>query len=580
MRGHTLFGLAVAVLMGVWTAAFEEGKAAQLAYSTYLGGTGEDHAVNIAVDSGGNAYVSGYTGSGNFPTLDPYQGTFVGGTWDVFVSKLTPSGLSLAYSTFLGGSDQDYSRGVAVDSSGIAYVTGHTFSTDFPTKAPYQGAIAGSYDAFVTKLSSSGSSLSYSTYLGGSAGDAGSGIAVDSGGSAYIVGSTSSTNFPILNAYQVAYAGGSRDAFVTRLSPSGSALVLAYSSYLGGSGSDYGIGVAVDGSGAAYVAGVTTSTSFPVKSAYQTTNAGDHDAFVTKLSSSGSSLAYSTYLGGSGWEVVYRTGIAVDGSGSAYVTSDTDSTDFPTKNAYQGTYAGGYDSFVTKLSSSGSSLAYSTYLGGSGDDITFDLAVDGYGNAYVTGQTDSANLPTNNPYQGAIAGDNDAFVTKLSSSGSSLAYSTYLGGSAGDAGSGIAVDGTGNAFVTGTTTSTNFPTRNAYQGTRRGVSEGFVTKLSPSWWEGAVDLGGGWRWFSWLGYFNVNTDPWIYHQQLGWMSATGTTSSLYLYSQKMGGKWLWTSSTQFPYMYRFDPTSWLWYQRWTTNPCWFNDLTHGDWESY
>jgi hypothetical protein len=443
-----------------------------LTYSTYLGGSSTDSGTGIAIDSSGNAYVTGQTFSSDFPTQNPYQGTYADDYGDAFIAKLSASGSALMYSTYLGGSGSDYGRGIAVDASGNAYVIGHTASTDFPTQNPYQGANAGSDDAFITKLSSSGSTLIYSTYLGGSSTDWGFGIAVDGSGNAYAIGKTDSSNFPTQNPYQGTNAGAF-DAFITKLSSSGSALT--YSTYLGGSDYEYGWEIAVDGSENAYVMGGTDSSNFPTQNPYQGTNAGSWDVFITKLSSSGTALTYSTYLGGSSTDWGY--GMAVDGSGNAYVTGYTASTNFPTQNPYQGTNAGSDDAFITKLSTSGSALMYSTYLGGSNGDYGNGIAVDGSENAYVVGYTTSTDFPTQNPYQGSNAGSWDVFIAKLSASGSALTYSTYLGGSDYDWGHGIAIDGSGNAYVTGYTQSSNFPTQNPYQGTEAGNGDIFVTKL-------------------------------------------------------------------------------------------------------
>jgi len=446
-----------------------------LVYSTYLGGGGGDFGLGIAVDGSGNTYVTGYTASFNFPTLNPYQ-TYQD-TAAAFVTKFSSSG-TLIYSTYLGGGGWDNGYSIAVDGSGNAYVTGQTLSSNFPTLNPYQ-TDQFTYDAFVTKLSSSGNSLIYSTYLGGGSSDYGKGIAVDGSGNAYVTGWTYSSDFPTLNPYQTTYQGN-RDVFVTKLSSTGSSLI--YSTYLGGGDYDGGFGIAVDGSGNAYVTGWTWSSNFPTLNPYQPANHGSSDVFVTKLSSSGNSLIYSTYLGEGERDEGF--GIVVDGSGNAYVAGMTLSSNFPTLNPYQ-TYQGGYDVFVTKLSSSGASLIYSTYLGGGGDDGGDPnsgsgggggIAIDGSGNAYVTGITNSSNFPTLNPYQTDQGGE-DAFVTKLSSTGNSLIYSTYLGGGANDAGSGIAVDGSGNAYVTGGTVSANFPTLNPYQATYQGGGDAFVTKL-------------------------------------------------------------------------------------------------------
>ena len=264
---------------------------------------------------------------------------------------------------------------------------------------------------------------------------------------------------------------------MAKLNPAGSALV--YSTYLGGSGSDQGNGIAVDGSGNAYVTGDTSSTNFPTANALRSANGGGDDAFVAKLNPAGSALVYSTYLGGS--DIDEGLGIAVDGSGNAYVAGYTYSSNFPTANALQATSGGGGndDAFVAKLNPAGSALVYSTYLGGSGHDTGTGIAVDTAGDAYVTGGTDSTNFPTAKPLQATPGGSEDAFVAKLNPAGSALVYSTYLGGSRGDFGTGIAVDSAGNAYVSGQTNSTNFPTANALQATLGGsAGNAFVAKLS------------------------------------------------------------------------------------------------------
>jgi len=443
-----------------------------LVYSTYLGGSNMDRAQGIVVDSLGSAYITGFTESANFPIASPYQGT-QGGNWNVFVTKLAASGSSLVYSTYLGGSGDDRAWGIAVDGSGSAYVTGSARSTNFPTMSAYQGSHGGGVtDAFVTKLAPSGSSLVYSTYLGGTADDGALAIAVNAAGNAYVAGSTTSTNFPTAFPYQGSNAGGT-DAFVAKLGPSGNSLV--YSTYLGGTSHDSAAGIAVDASGNAYISGETFSLNFPTVSAFQgDPGDGNWDAFVAKLGPSGNSLVYSTYLGGDGHDSA--ASIAVDTSGSAYVTGSTRSSNFPTAFPYQGSMAG-WDVFVTKLAPSGSSLVYSTYLGGSNTDAGNHIAVDGSGNAYIAGHTFSANFPTASPIQGDLAGDRDAFVAKLAPLGNSLVYSTYLGGSAGDAAFGIAVDTSGNAYVAGLTESTNFPTASPYRGTQAGGGDAFVAKI-------------------------------------------------------------------------------------------------------
>ena len=456
-----------------------------LSYSTYLGGSGSDHGQSIAVDGSGNVYITGDTASSDFPTQNPYQGSLAGNSQNAFITKLSASGSALVYSTYLGGTSDDCATGIAVDGSGNAYITGYTTSRDFPTQNPYQGSFAGGGywgygDVFITKLSASGSALVYSTYLGGTSDDCATGIAVDGTGNAYVTGGTVSGDFPTQNPYQGSFAGGGSygygDAFITKLSASGSALV--YSTFVGGSSDDGAGGIAVDTSGNAYVTGYTKSKDFPTQNPYQGTFASlyDGDAFIVKLSASGSALVYSTFLGG--FDGDGGSGIAVDGSGNAYVAGWTRSGDFPTQNPYQGTKAGPTDVFIAKLSASGSALVYSTFVGGSSDDYVSGIAVDTSGNAYVTGTTKSSDFPSQNPYQGIYSGGYyDAFITKLSASGSALVYSTYLGGNDWDHGEGIAIDGSGNAYVTGYTTSSNFPTKNPYQGICAGGYDAFVAKF-------------------------------------------------------------------------------------------------------
>jgi hypothetical protein len=448
-------------------------------YSTYLGGSGEDCSGGIAewtggiaVDSNECAYVTGYTSSTDFPTENAYQETLAGDR-DAFVTKLSPIDGCPVYSTYLGGSNSDEGWDVVVDSNGCAYVTGGTSSTDFPTANAYQGTLKGYPDVFVTKLSPGGDSLMYSTYLGGDRNECGCGIIVDIEGSVYVTGYTHSTDFPTLNACQPTYGGYHEDAFVTKLSPTGSSLV--YSTYLGGESDDWGYGIVVDSHGNAYVTGETSSSNFPTENAYQGTKKGNWDAFVTKFSPTGKYHLYSTYLGGNGDES--GSCIALDSHENAYVTGATSSSDFPTKNAYQETRSGGSDAFVTKFSPAGYGLVYSTYLGGDNHDWGSGIVVDSHGNAYVTGLTLSTNFPVVNAYQETIGGSWDAFVTKLTPSGNVLSYSTYLGGSNTDEGHGIAVDSNRNAYVTGLTYSTDFPTHNACQNSLAGESDVFVTRF-------------------------------------------------------------------------------------------------------
>ncbi len=397
----------------------------------------------------------------------------------------------IEFSTYLGGSGSDRADGVAVDGAGNAYVTGRA-NSGFPTTAgAFDTSSNGGGDAYVTKLNATGSALAYSTYVGGAtAGDGGLAITIDGTGSAYITGSTGSTDFPTTaGAYDTTYnaASGAANAFVTKLSPDGSAL--DYSTYLGGFNTsgffDLGSGIAVDGTGAAYVAGDASSTNFPVTpGAFDTTQNGSSDAFVTKLDPAGSSLAYSTFIGGTSFDSV--TALALDGSGNAYIAGYGTSTNYPTTaGAFDTSYNSGWDVFVTKLNASGTSLSYSTYLGGATYDEARGITVDGADSAYVTGHTFSSAYPTtagafDTSYDNTVGGS-DAFVTKLDASGGSLSYSTFLGGSGDDQGEGIAVDGSGRAHVTGYTEATNFPTVQATDTTYNGgTSDAFVTKLGSA----------------------------------------------------------------------------------------------------
>jgi hypothetical protein len=444
-----------------------------LTYSTYLGGTGSDAASAIAVDSSGNAYVTGSTTSTDFPVFplaSAAQATNAGGS-DVFVTKLNATGTGVVYSTYLGGGGGDVGAAIAVDASGNAYVTGRTDSTDFPVPNAFQGTLGSGTDAFLVKLNATGSVLLYGTYLGGGGSDEARGVAIDASGNAYVTGYTASGDFPAsAGAYQTVLHG-TIDAFVAKLNPAAAgAASRVYATYLGGNdfgiddhgfplgpGDERGNSIAVDGSGNAYVTGTTLSSDFPTVGAPQTSVHGFRDAFVSKLNAAGSALVYSTFLGGVTTDE--GMGIAVDGAGNAYVTGFTTSVDFPTVNPLQPNRGTlGADAFVTKLNAAGSAFVYSTYLGGKlNDDFGFGIAVDGSGRAYVTGATWASDFPTVGTLQ-PFGSSRDAFVARLNAAGSALDYSTFLGGNGFDAGSGIAVDATEAAYVAGGTDSGNFPT--------------------------------------------------------------------------------------------------------------------------
>lgn len=470
-----------------------------IVYSTYLGGSSLDYGYGIAVDSYGNAYVVGDTSSIDFPLASPYQGACGGsvGCQDIFITKFNAAGTGLVYSTYLGGSGGEYfmygggtfpSDFMTIDKYGNVYVTGYTGSTDFPLKSP----IYTSGPAFVTKINASGSSLVYSTYLPGDG--IGGDIAVDGSGNAYITGSAGGS-YPSTSTNPVLQYHGSSDAFVTKINAAGTGIV--YYVYIGSSTLDLANGIAVDGSGNAYITGETNSRDFPTTSnAFKKSIAdnGDPDAFVTKINSKGTSIVYSTLIGGDNSQEGAMA-IAVDSKGNAYITGWTSTaqgvlSDFPTapSNPIQKTAGQWCNAFVTKLNSTGSGLVYSTFLGGDGDDDGIHIAVDKSGNAYVTGTASSANFPLVNPVDntcgpsvdGVQCLTHDAFVSKINATGTALVYSTYLGGdSSYERGNGIAVDGAGNAYVTGETLSTDFPLVSPYRGYFSGGLDAFVTKISP-----------------------------------------------------------------------------------------------------
>lgn len=405
----------------------------------------------------------------------------------------------LEYSTFLGGGNNDVGYGIAVDSTGATYITGQTISDDFPLDSEAsQENLAGSFDAFVTKLDPEGTGVVYSTFFGGDARDRANAIGVDISGAVYITGETESQNFPtnadsLPAAFQGEFGGGSQDAFVVKLSPTGTAI--EYSSYLGGGSREGGRAIAVDSEGAAYVTGFANESEsilarpFPREAALQEEfGGGAGDAFVTKINPLGDSLEYSTYLGGAGFDE--GTGIAVDSEGSAYISGTTESEDFATEGAFDESNSGNGDAFVVKLSQDGSNREYATYIGGSAEEIAGGIALDDEGAAHITGVTASTNFPTTSrvPQPDYGGGSFDAFITKINPTGDDLDYSTYIGG-LGDEGIdtlprasvGIAVDGAGSAFVVGSTAATDFPTTDGAQQSEfgGGATDAFIAKINP-----------------------------------------------------------------------------------------------------
>jgi hypothetical protein len=449
-----------------------------LIYSTYIGGNNLDFGSAIVIDNSGNAYITGWTKSTNYDITSGAFQTTIQEWFDVFVTKLNSTGTGLIYSTYLGGNGDEYSYAIAIDDSDNAYITGSTWSTNYDiTSGAFQTTNAGDHDVFVTKLNSTGTGLIYSTYLGGSDHDSGRAIAIDNSGNAFIAGVTYSTNYHITSgAFQNTHEGA-YDVFVTKLNSTGNGLI--YSTYIGGNNGDEVRGITIGDSDNVYITGFTSSTDYDITSgAYQTTFGGLYDVFVTKLNSTGTSLIYSTYVGGSDEDL--GISIAIDGSDNAYITGYTKSIDYDTTpGAFQTALAGAWDVFVTKLNSTGTALIYSTYIGGSSSDHGRDIAIDGSGNAYITGSTFLTDYDiTSDAFQTDNAGDWDVFVTKLNNTGTALIYSTYIGGSEYDGGYSIAIDGSGNAYITGETWSTDYDiTAGTYQTTFGGEGDVFVTKL-------------------------------------------------------------------------------------------------------
>jgi hypothetical protein len=453
-----------------------------LSYSTFLGGAGADDGLAVAADSSGAAYVTGFTASANFPTTPGAADTTINAAEDCFVSKLNSTGTALVYSTFLGGNNNTHGNAVAVDPAGSAYVAGVTQATDFPVPNGLQTSPQGGADGFLTKLSPNGSALSYSTYLGGSADDSANGVALGPDGNAYVVGNTQSANFVNAIGSSVFFddtLGGTQDAFVVRLdtiAPGSNSLI--YGTLLGGSGVDGAQAVAVDIAGDAIVTGSTASADFPVFNAADNSLGGARDAFVTKLIAPGATLVYSTFLGGSGVED--GLSVAVDSAGDAYVATDSFSADFPTTpGVFQTTLKGTDDATVTKYNPSGG-VVYSTFLGGSGHEGDERLAVDRHRRVLLAGSTDSNDFPVVGALQTKPAGGTDAFVARLDIAGAKLDYSTYVGGTGTDGLRGLALDPAGNAYIVGTSNApTNYPTTpGAFQTTAPGGDDAFASKLS------------------------------------------------------------------------------------------------------
>lgn len=474
-----------------------------LVYSTYLGGSGNDQPTGIAVDNAGSVYLAGYTDSANFPLTT--LGSLPSGADHVFVAKLDPTGSKLIYADLIGGNGQDYGYGLVLNGANEVYVTGVTSSSDFPVINPYQGTMPGSFNGFLTKLSVDGSSLLYSTYLGGDSDDVPTAIAMDSGGSVLVAGGTFSTNFPVINAYQATVSpnqGGlfGEYGFLTKFSPDGSSLV--YSTYLGGSsnapyncgtpcwGTPFsGIaGIALDSNGSVYTVGNTNTYNFPTTpSAYLTTDSTQQNSsvgFVSKFNAGGS-LDYSTYFYESSGADTNLNAIAVDASGSAYVTGIalSDGT-FPitsTSICDPSVYGWGCNfGFVTKFDPTGSTLLYSTFLGPNNGASPAAIAVDANNNAFVVASTASSSFSTVNglePYTSGV----DLLLVEIDPTASSELFATFLGGTADEFPTAITLDSNENLYIVGSSDSTDFPvTQGAFQNVLGGATDAVVLKIGPN----------------------------------------------------------------------------------------------------
>lgn len=445
-------------------------------FSTFLGGSYGDGVDGMKVDSAGNIYLFGDTSSSDFPvTPGAYQTSLASppdiGSADAFVTKLSPDGSQILWSTYLGGSKEEMPQGIAIDSANNVYLTGQTTSKDFPVVNAFQPQSHTYSTGFVSKLSSDGSKLIYSTFLGGSSSDNIAAVAVDEKDEAVVVGMTNSLDYPLMNPLQATCPGCQYgNAVITKFSADGSALV--FSTYLGGASPAEAVGVALDASDSIYLTG-STQANFPTtpNAFHITCTSNTQCPFVSKLDASGQNLMYSGVLNdGRG------TAIAVNSTGNAFVTGYAGNAFPVTPGAFQtkpGLPSGDFDAFVTEVDATGSSLVYSTYLGGNGADYGWAIAVDSSNNAYITGQTDSTNFPLQNPLQTLFyQGVHSIFVSELNSTGSALLFSTYWGGGAGgyggQQGNAIALDNAGNIYFAGSTLVPDFPVVNPIQSQLQG----------------------------------------------------------------------------------------------------------------
>lgn len=441
-----------------------------LLYSSYLGGPAEDETWAVAIDPADNLLVTGVTWSFGFPPDNPpgRRSNKV-----VFVAKLAPTG-QLLYVAFFSGSSSQEGNAIGADALGNTYVSGETYSPDFPTLNAWQPIFGGDEDTYLLKLTPAGT-LAYSTFLGGSESEEVNDMHVAADGAVYLGGEVYSDDFPLLNPWQSqTYGVDDEDAFISIFNPQGT---LIYSTYIGRNSRDQIFRIAVDAAGIVYAGGMTSSPNFPLVNPIQSVYGGDwDDAFVLKLNPWTNQLLFSTFLGGAGRDETW--GIDIDSAGNLYVAGGTGSSNFPLHAPLQPTYGGGeWDAFIAKIDGSTYQLVYSTFLGGAGYDFAWGLKLDSGGNVYAVGETASSNFPTRSPLQPTLNGIRDAFLLQLNPSGA-LQYASFLGGSGLERGWRLAVRKDWVVTVVGETRSPDFPLYQAQQAYLNGPRDGFVAQFS------------------------------------------------------------------------------------------------------